>query len=212
MFGDISTNEFLRLLNSTAPTPGGGAVVAINAAHAAGLISMVSNITTKKNLSTQSDTVNRDLVKCMLVAVMHQEKLMKAADADAAAFNSLMDCYKLPKNTDEEKAARSAALIDGLKNACEPPKQTILSCMALVDFAKISVEQGDKSVVSDAFIACRLLATAIRCSVYNLEINMRSLSGKDDAFVEKTHAFIEKARAAATDLERFIDEKCRFDA
>ena len=100
MFGELTINDFLHLFNSSAPTPGGGAVVAINAAHAAGLLSMVSNITTKKNLSDQSDSVNRDLVKCMLVSVMHQEKLMKAADADAVAFNALMDCFKMSGTID----------------------------------------------------------------------------------------------------------------
>lgn len=210
MFGELTINDFLNLLNSSAPTPGGGAVVAINAAHAAGLLSMVSNITTKKNLSDQSDSVNRDLVKCMLVSVMHQEKLMKAADADAVAFNALMDCFKMPRTTDEEKHARSAAIVNATKNACEPPKQTVLSCKALVDFAKIAVEQGDKSVVSDAFIACRMLATAMRCSIYNLQINLKTLIGKDDEFVKKTNEFIAGIDAVITELEKFIDENCRF--
>lgn len=210
MFGELTINDFLHLLNSSAPTPGGGAVVAINAAHAAGLLSMVSNITTKKNLSDQSDSVNRDLVKCMLVSVMHQEKLMKAADADAVAFNALMDCFKMPGTTDEEKHARSVAIVNATKNACEPPKQTVLSCKALVDFAKIAVEQGDKSVVSDAFIACRMLATAMRCSIYNLQINLKTLIGKDDEFVKKTNEFIARTDAVITELEKFIDENCRF--
>lgn len=164
----------------------------------------------QKNLSDQSDSVNRDLVKCMLVSVMHQEKLMKAADADAVAFNALMDCFKMPGTTDEEKHARSVAIVNATKNACEPPKQTVLSCMALVDFAKIAVEQGDKSVVSDAFIACRMLATAMRCSIYNLQINLKTLIGKDDEFVKKTNEFIARTDADITELEKFIDEKCRF--
>ena len=141
---------------------------------------------------------------------MHQEKLMKAADADAVAFNALMDCFKMPGTTDEEKHARSVAIVNATKNACEPPKQTVLSCKALVDFAKIAVEQGDKSVVSDAFIACRMLATAMRCSIYNLQINLKTLIGKDDEFVKKTNEFIAGIDADITELEKFIDEKCRF--
>ena len=82
--------------------------------------------------------------------------------------------------------------------------------MALVHFAKIAVEQGDKSVVSDAFIACRMLATAMRCSIYNLQINLKTLIGKDDEFVKKTNEFIAGIDAVITELEKFIDENCRF--
>lgn len=205
MFSDLKIIDFLDNLNSSAPTPGGGAVAALNGAEAAGLFSMVANVTNNKQLKNGQDP-NRALVKSVLVTAIHQTNLLKLMDADASAFNSLMSCYKLPKSTDEEKQIRKDAIQNACKNACEPPKQTLKICLELMADARTTVAEGDKSVVSDAYIGSRLLVSAIHSSIYNLMININSI--KDEEFCNQLRAIIDDAKAKISQFEKDVLETC----
>ena len=127
-------------------------------------------------------------------------------DADAAAFNALMECYKLPKATEEEKEVRKWALQNAYKNACEPPKQTLKACIELMKDARITVAEGDKSVVSDAYIGSRLLVSAIHSSIYNIMINIRNIN--DEEFCNKLRQTIEDAKEKIALFEKEVLDTC----
>lgn len=205
MFQNLKIVDFLDELNSSAPTPGGGAVAALNGAEAAGLFSMVANVTNNKQLKKDLEP-SRNLVKSVLMTAIHQNNLLKLMDADAAAFNALMECYKLPKSTDEEKEIRKTAIQNACKNACEPPMQTLKACLELMDDARVTVAEGDKSVVSDAYIGSRLLVSAIHSSCYNLMININSI--KDEEFCNKLRAMIENAKTKIAEFEKEVLDTC----
>jgi len=205
MFQSLRIVDFLDELNSSAPTPGGGAVAALNGAEAAGLFSMVANVTNNKQLKKDLEP-NRDLVKSVLLTAIHQNNLLKLMDADAAAFKALMECYKLPKNTDEEKEIRKVAIQNACKNACEPPKQTLKICLELMQDARTTVAKGDKSVVSDAYIGSRLLVSAIHSSIYNLMININSI--KDEEFCNQLREMIADAKEKIAVFEKEVLDTC----
>ena len=205
MFQSLKIVDFLDELNSSAPTPGGGAVAALNGAEAAGLFSMVANVTNHKQLKKDLEP-NKNLVKVVLMTSIYQNNLLQLMDADANAFKALMDCYKMPKETEEEKEARKTAIQNACKNACEPPMQTLKTCLSLMNEARVTVAQGDKSVVSDAYIGSRLLVSAIHSSIYNLMININSIN--DQEFCNKLKNMIEDAKAKIAEFEKEVLDTC----
>ena len=205
MFQSLKIVDFLDELNSSAPTPGGGAVAALNGAEAAGLFSMVANVTNHKQLKKDLEP-NKNLVKVVLMTSIYQNNLLQLMDADANAFKALMDCYKMPKETEEEKEARKTAIQNACKNACEPPMQTLKTCLSLMNEARVTVAQGDKSVVSDAYIGSRLLVSAIHSSIYNLMININSI--KDQEFCDKLKNMIDDAKAKIAVFEKEVLDTC----
>ena len=205
MFQSLKIVDFLDELNSSAPTPGGGAVAALNGAEAAGLFAMVANVTNNKQLKKDLEP-NKNLVKAVLMSSIHQNNLLQLMDADANAFKALMDCYKMPKETEEEKELRKVAIQNACKNACDPPIQTLKACLSLMNEARITVAEGDRSVVSDAYIGSRLLVSAIHSSIYNLMININSI--KDQEFCDKLKNMIDDAKAKIADFEKEVLDTC----
>jgi len=205
MFQSLKIVDFLDELNSSAPTPGGGAVAALNGAEAAGLFAMVANVTNNKQLKKDLEP-NKNLVKAVLMSSIHQNNLLQLMDADANAFKALMDCYKMPKETEEEKELRKVAIQNACKNACDPPIQTLKACLSLMNEARVTVAEGDRSVVSDAYIGSRLLVSAIHSSIYNLMININSI--KDQEFCDKLKNMIDDAKAKIADFEKEVLDTC----
>jgi formiminotetrahydrofolate cyclodeaminase len=103
MLMDMTVKEFLTELASNSPAPGGGSVSAMAGSLSAALVSMVANLTTDNNDSGQNQDVDAALKRAAdLMAVLEE-----AVDADTEAFNKVMDAYRLPKQTEEEKKKRS---------------------------------------------------------------------------------------------------------
>ena len=170
MLRDLAIPDFLDKLNSSEPTPGGGGCAALNGAIAAGLIQMVCNVTTNKMLKKEQP-VDKELVKTVLVAKNYQDELLRLIDLDAEAFGIVINSYKLPKSTDGEKAARVLGISEACKKACKPPLDTLDICVKLLPLARTSIERGDKNVVSDGYVAGRMLLACIWSAVYNVNIN-----------------------------------------
>ena len=129
---DLTSKEFLTELASAAPAPGGGGGAAMAGALAAALSSMVCNLTLgKERFAAQEAEVESVLVK----AERARERLLELVQEDAAVFNSFMSCYKLPKATEEEKAARTAAIRAAAKKAAEVPLAIARESFAVLELA-----------------------------------------------------------------------------
>ena len=115
---DLKSKDFLTALASSAPAPGGGGGAAMAGALAAALASMVCNLTIGKEKFAQQEPEVKDLLD---EAEEVRQALLALVEDDAAVFNSFMACYKLPKATDAEKAARTAAIRAAAKQAAEVP-------------------------------------------------------------------------------------------
>ena len=116
--GDLSCKEFLTELASAAPAPGGGGGAAMAGALAAALASMVANLTIGKEKFADREPEVKELLE---QAEAERVRLLTLVEEDAAVFNSFMSCYKLPKTTDEEKVARTAAIRAAAKQAATVP-------------------------------------------------------------------------------------------
>jgi len=179
MITDSTIEKFLDELASAAPTPGGGSAAAIMGAMGAALVAMVCNLTIGKKGYEQHDAEMRDVLgQCEAL----RAKLTAMVADDVAAFDALMAGYKLPKASDEEKAARSAAIQASLQRATQVPLDCATLCGDVVRLAGRAAEVGNQNVISDAGVGVLAAWAALRSAVLNVNINAPSL--KDRAFAE----------------------------
>jgi formiminotetrahydrofolate cyclodeaminase len=192
---DLSVTDFVNTLASDAPAPGGGSAAALYGAMGAGLTAMVACLTQGRKkyaeyaeFAAQVERRGNEL-KNRLLAVM---------DEDTAAFNQVSAAFALPKDTEEQKLARSAAIQAGLK-ACT---LTPLDCMELAaDAASLAWDLLDhgfnQSSASDLGVAFLSLSSALRGAWLNVLINLGSL--KDETF--KANARVKGERLLASGLK-----------
>ncbi|KAF2989163.1 cyclodeaminase/cyclohydrolase family protein [Methylocystis sp. MJC1] len=186
--------KFLDELASSAPTPGGGGAAALSGAMGAALVSMVCNLTIgKKNY----EAVSEDLKKTLARAEALREELTKGIDEDVVAFNTLMGAYGLPKATDEEKAARTAAIQEALKVATLAPLATCKVCYEVIALSKEAADKGNLGVISDAGVAVLAANAGLRSCALNVFINAKSIKDRDFAETQLAEVNALLAKAAA---------------
>ncbi|MBF6470212.1 MULTISPECIES: cyclodeaminase/cyclohydrolase family protein [Nocardia] len=170
-FGEVTLAQYLSDLAAKLPAPGGGAVAALHAAQAAALVAMVARYTTRAK-----DAENRPVVDRIIEAADEARgRALALADADAAAFTAVGAAYKLPKETPEDLAARTAAINAALIEAARVPAAVIDEADEVLSLAAELFPIGNPNVVTDigaAAAACRAAATT---SQLNIEINVASL-------------------------------------
>ena len=179
MLVDMKVTAFLDELKSDSPAPGGGSISALAGALGAGLAMMVSGLTegNAKYESAQSELV---LLKPQLEGCI--QRLTTCVDEDTAMFNKVMDAYRLPKSTDEEKAQRSAAIQLALKGAAELPLEVANLCKNVLVLSKRMLQIGNTNAASDAAVAGQMAHAGMWGAIYNVRINLGTI--KDTVFVE----------------------------
>ena len=193
---DLTSKDFLTELASSAPAPGGGGGAAMAGALAAALASMVCNLTIGKEKFAQQEPE----VKCLLQeAEQVRQDLLALVEDDAAVFNSFMACYKLPKTTDAEKAARTATIRKAAKQAAEVPLAIAKASFKVLQLAHRLVIIGNPGVITDGACSALLARAALRCAEYNVRINLGLT--KDEAYNEQVAAELNKLLKTAEELE-----------
>lgn len=171
-FGEMTVTQFLGALASPDPTPGGGTASAVAGAMGTSLLVMVTGLA-KSNTNTDDEKTALAAARVALQPVV--ATLTALADADAAAFDEVMGAYRLPKASDEEKAARSAAIQKALQGATTVPLQTLRACAAAMAQAEAVATCGNRSAVSDVGVAIGLLEAAASGAEANVRINLGSV-------------------------------------
>ena len=193
---DLTSKDFLTALASSAPAPGGGGGAAMAGALAAALASMVCNLTIgKEKFAAQECEVKALLQEAEQV----RQDLLALVEDDAAVFNSFMACYKLPKTTDAEKAARTAAIRKAAKQAAEVPLAIARASYKMLQLAHRLVIIGNPGVITDGACSALLARAALRCAEYNVRINLGLT--KDEAYNEQVAAELNKLLKTAEELE-----------
>ncbi len=192
MIKNKSLQEFLDELASNAPTPGGGSGAAVMGAMGAALISMVCNITIGKKGYEEVEDDMKDVLK---QAEALRDRLTDMIRADVEVFDRLMAAYGLPKETGEEKAARSEEIQASLKEATDVPLNCARACAEAIDLCRAAAEKGNLNVVSDAGVAVVAADAAMKSAALNVYINVGSI--KDKAFAEERSTELEKILKSA---------------
>jgi methenyltetrahydrofolate cyclohydrolase len=202
MLGDKSLKLFLAETASKSPVPGGGSIAAMSAGTAAALTEMVANLTIGKKGYDDAQEEMKELAESLPSV---REGFIADIDKDADAFNKVMDAFKMPKETDEEKAARRNAIQEGMKTAASVPLEVAKNAFAIMDSAAKVVEKGNKNAVTDGAVAAMMARTAVLSALFNVKINLGSI--KDEEFVSRVSKEVEELEKKAIDLEKEILSK-----
>lgn len=179
-YRDATLAGFLEELASGAATPGGGCASALAGALAAGLVAMVAR-----------NTGGLDGVAADADAL--RARLEQLVDADAAAFDEVMAAFRLPKETEVQKAERSAAIQAAYKAAVEPPLAVCEAARRVLALAEVVAERGNPNAISDAGVAALLAGSALDGAALNVEINLGAI--KDEGYRAEREKAIAAARA-----------------
>ena len=191
-FSEMPVAQLLDALASPNPTPGGGTAAAIAGALGTSVLVMVAGLAKSKN---NTDEEKAALAKARAVLVPLTARLTQLADADAQAFDRVMGAYRLPKSSDDEKAARTRAIQSALQGATVVPLDTLRACADALAHARVVAEYGNASAASDAGVAIGLLRAAAAGADANVQINLEGI--KDEAFKASTGAEASRLSAAA---------------
>jgi methenyltetrahydrofolate cyclohydrolase len=170
---DLKIGDWLDDLASESSAPGGGAAAAMDAAIGAALISMVCNLTIGRPKYAEYDDLNKAALE---TATKLRTEALELAEADEAAFTKVTDAYKLPRGTDEEKAARSAAIQASLIDAAGVPLRTAALCAEIIALA-VKIEPGSNTnLISDVAVAAASARAALDSAALNVEINLGAMN------------------------------------
>ncbi|MEI3338365.1 MAG: cyclodeaminase/cyclohydrolase family protein [Clostridium sp.] len=175
-FKDYKIEDFINDLSSPLPSPGGGSVAGLVGALSGSLNSMVYSLTVNKKSFEKKDLETQKLVLDFKEAsAKFTKKALMLMEEDRKEFNKLMDCYKLPKETEEEKEFRNKEIKQRTVKAMMAPKKLAEECYKFYDNIDAAVEYGNKMLVSDAVCAAILLNAAVESAIVNVKINLNSL-------------------------------------
>lgn len=195
---DLSVNQFIELVASDAPAPGGGSVAALAGAQAAALMAMVCRLTIgkKKYLAVQ-ERVEKGLAELDEL----QGELTNLVDADTEAYKAFGRAMALPKETEVQKAARSQAMREAAKSATEVPDRTLGAAASTVELIHRLHPIANKNCLSDMGTAMRLAHAAVLGAAMNVLIN---LPGTGDEEFIRLHR--ERVRAARERAEKLVED------
>jgi formiminotetrahydrofolate cyclodeaminase len=190
---DHTITSLLAAFRSPEPTPGGGSAAALAGAMGASLLAMVAGLP-KSRAATAEDAARLAAAGERCAAIAGQ--LATLVDRDSEAYGLVMAAYRKPKATEDEKAARSAAIQDAMRAATAAPLDVMRACAAAVEQGVVIAAMGNPSASSDAGVGFELLGAGLRGAKLNVEVNLGSI--KDSEYVRRTQAQIEElARALA---------------
>ncbi|MBE6927129.1 MAG: cyclodeaminase/cyclohydrolase family protein [Ruminococcaceae bacterium] len=198
----LTLKEFIAVTASDAPAPGGGSVSALAGALSAALAEMVANLTVgKEKYAASQDTMATLLPQVRALT----DAFVLAVDADSRAFDGYMAALAMPKATDEEKAARSKAMQNGLKEAARVPLRVAELAVSLFPHLQAVLTLGNKNAVTDAMVGTMLARTCALGAIYNVRVNLSSI--KDEVFVAELSSACERLQADAIALEQALLQK-----
>jgi glutamate formiminotransferase/formiminotetrahydrofolate cyclodeaminase len=187
----LSNREFVDLLSTDAPAPGGGSVAALCAAQGAALCAMVANLTVgKKGYEGAQDRVKEIAETCQ----EHKDRFLDAIDDDTDAFNAVMDCFRMPKKTDAQQRARSRAIAAATRGATRVPLSVLERVPELLALVEETARIGNENSLSDAGVAALAAMAGAEGAYYNVLINLDSL-GREDVSEEPDFGAEALARA-----------------
>lgn len=180
MLAELTVKEFLDKVAGSDPVPGGGSVAALNGAVASALTAMVVGLTIGKKGYEEHEELMKHISR---LSIRQQEVFVEYIDRDSEAYDHVFGCFKLPKSTDEEKAARSAAIQEATRFAALVPMQVARNACELMEIIADVARLGNQNAITDACVAMMAARSAVLGALLNVRINLGSL--KDKTFVDE---------------------------
>jgi formiminotetrahydrofolate cyclodeaminase len=189
---DRSFTDLLAAFRSSDPTPGGGSASALAGAVGSALLAMVAGLP-KPRAETDADIGRLHGAGRSCTELC--ERLRQLVDKDTEAYDLVVNAYRLPKSTDDEKVERSKRIQEALRAATETPLEVMRACAAAIEHAALVGRLGNQNASSDVRVALELLTAGLRGAKYNVEINIGSV--KDPAYGARVRDEVERLTTSA---------------
>lgn len=209
---NLVLEEYINKLSSKEPTPGGGSAAALVSALSSSLTAMMLNLTVgKKRYEGYSDKLKKEIDDTLKDTLEFNEKFLAFMDEDEKSFLTLMDAFKLPKDTEEEKEIRKKEIDNGYEIALNTPLNLAREALCYYENIFTAVKYGNPNLISDAGVASILLYSAIESSILNVKIN---LSGIEDEFkkediVNECNKILENALNYKIEIMEIVESKIK---
>jgi len=196
-YGDLansSISDFVDVLSSNSPAPGGGSVSALAGSLAAALSAMVGNLTVgKKGFESLKSEMNALAIDGQQL----KDKLIKYIDDDTNSFNSVIDAMRMPKKTNDEINIRHLAIQEATKIATYSPLSILEACADVMPLAKLAVNKGNPNSISDAGVAAEMAHAGAQGGAMNVLINLTDI--EDEAFCNEMKIKVEEILLAVNE-------------
>ena len=203
---DLTVKGFADETSRESPAPGGGTISAYMGALGAALGTMVANLSSHKaGWDARWEEFSNWADKGQKI----QAELMTLVDEDTEAFNRIMEAFGLPKKTEEEKAARSAAIQAATLFATQVPLHTMQASFKVFELCKAMAEEGNPNSVSDAGVGVLAARAAVLGAGLNVKINASGLKDREtaDKLVGEANELIKKANELEAEIMKIVEEK-----
>jgi len=197
-FMDMTLSEFQSVLSSEDPTPGGGTASAVALGQAGALACMVAKLTLGSNKWESSWPIAQET---LTIANPILERAGQLAKEDSEAFDEVMQAYRMPKSTDDEKTVRRQAIHEATLQATLVPLETAENAVRLLSILPNLAKYGNKNAVTDVGVAGLLASAAAKGALFNVKIN---LGGLDDIQKEQIEPQVQKLTENARTISREI--------
>lgn len=202
----MTLESFSESLAGDAPAPGGGSAAALGGTLAAGLAAMVGRLTVGREkyrsswAAMETMTARADELRA---------RLLELVDADALAYGRVTAAYRLPRETEAQKAERSRAVQEAFREAARIPLHTLRAAADCLELVRAAVEQGNPNCITDAGTAAELIRAAAVGAAYNVRVNLGGI--RDDDFTTRLEAetrdILDRVRREADELAAEVESR-----
>ena len=203
---DLTVKHFAEETSRESPAPGGGTIAAYMGALAAALGTMVANLSShKRGWDAQWEKFSRWADR----GQKQIAELLELVDEDTEAFNRIMSAFALPKQTAEDKAARSKAIQEATLYATQVPLHTMQAAYCTFDICRAMAEEGNPNSVSDAGVGALAARAAVLGAGLNVKINAGGLKDREtaDRLIAEANQLIAKANEAEKEIMNIVESK-----
>lgn len=177
---NVKIGDFIEDLYSDKPAPGGGGAAALAGALSAALCGMVYNLSVHKKFFEEYDeNIKNQFFNGLEKLDKLKDKMIDYIAKDAEAFNGLMDTFKLPKDTEEEKQARTSAIQQAYKNSLSSPLAMAEEVLEVYELLILGANFGNPNLVSDISVGALMLNSTIRSGIVNVNVNLTGIKDLD---------------------------------
>jgi methenyltetrahydrofolate cyclohydrolase len=205
-YSENTCNDFIDMLASSTPVPGGGGAAALVGAIGTALGNMVGSLTLNRK---KDAAVEEDIRKLIEKALIIQKDFLAFIDEDAKAFKPLSQAYKLPKNTQEEKQTRDIIMEESLREASRVPLEIMARCCDAIELLKEFTHRGIKIAISDAGCGAVCLRAALQSASLSVFINTKMMAdrGWAEEVNSKANSMLEMYSKIAEEVYETVREQ-----
>jgi glutamate formiminotransferase/formiminotetrahydrofolate cyclodeaminase len=202
----LTLDQFLRLVASDAPAPGGGSVAALAAALSASLCAMVARLTTGREKYRDSwesmETVRE-------AADVLASTFLSLVEKDTEAYNAVIAAFRLPRENDAQKSFRQQAIESATRQAAAVPLTTLEHLSRVPDLVREALERGNPNCMTDAGVALQLVRAGAAGAAYNVRINLPGIKDRElaETMLARTGELLAELEEALAPLERIVQQR-----